>query len=193
MLADTTFAIDGVILPDQFYGLVRRSAQRSGELRLLTALLEDAMNCFLGRCTGKAEQKQALQQEAVMWISGKWAAPFSFELVCEVLGIDPDFLRVALFRLYQQNRDGTRGRPWILRPAARGPCCRGRLTSKRGAEKTDSRHGEQLENHTHAAMRLLKLSQPVQPVLSYPILAARPVPAGVCPGLRKYRSDGEFD
>jgi hypothetical protein len=87
-----------ILLPTQYNALIHDTAERSGEVRLMLALLTDAIECLFGRATGHPEQREAEQQEALMWVSGRWQAPFAFEDVCHILGIEPGMLRAVLFR-----------------------------------------------------------------------------------------------
>src|SRR5262245_42336224 len=96
------------------------------EMKLLRAVLEDAiMCCRRGWCT-KEKKSQRLAQEAEAWVfSDNLDWPLSFLNICTVLGIDPDYLRRGVRRWQQQpptpsprkqRTHGTRGR--ALRIAA---------------------------------------------------------------------------
>ena len=93
--------------PQQFQDINCRSAERPGELRLLLALLIDAIRCFFGNSSGSARRRLNEQQEAVMWVVGRWESALSFDDVCSVLGIDPNWLRAELFRRLPEVRDKT--------------------------------------------------------------------------------------
>jgi hypothetical protein len=58
------------LVPVQFFDLTRRRSMLDGETRLVFAVLEDAVRCY--------------------------HSPFSFEYVCDVLGIEPASLRSRL-------------------------------------------------------------------------------------------------
>ena len=78
-----------IILPAQMW---RR--RHSPEHRLMIAVLRDAINCLL-----KDQGNGRTSREAQQWIMGPdvdW--PFSFENVCDVLGLDPGCLRSGLRR-----------------------------------------------------------------------------------------------
>ena len=91
------------ILPVQFFDTAKhRSPTKTGEHRLLVAVLQDAVDRF---------QKYVLDDaldcaEAEAWImrtdtafNGPADVPrFSFEFVCAVLDLDPDYLRGGLCR-----------------------------------------------------------------------------------------------
>ena len=93
--------------PQQFDDINRRPTERSGEQRLMFALLDDAISCIFSRGTGGTKQRPALQQEALMWVSGRWESSLSFDDVCGALGINADALRARLFHQLQQQRRGS--------------------------------------------------------------------------------------
>jgi len=68
-----------------------RSAPFSGTKALMLAVLEDAIRTFLNRQDGG---------EAELWIFGRQRrSVFSFVVVCETLGLEPNAVRTALRRL----------------------------------------------------------------------------------------------
>jgi hypothetical protein len=88
------------ILPDQFYTMFKNSQYREPERRLMVAILEDAVSCLsadLSECNFR-QRKQ--YEEARHWVTtdedGDWI--FSFRNICEVLGMDPSYLRRGLIR-----------------------------------------------------------------------------------------------
>ncbi len=89
--------IPQVVLPSQFFlGPSRRAALR-GEHRLVFAILEDAIRVYLKECTARRPRGRHLFRKAEEWIfstDSRWI--FSFERVCEVLQIDPQYLRRGL-------------------------------------------------------------------------------------------------
>jgi hypothetical protein len=64
------------------------------------AVLEEAVDCFQKYLRASEPPKRRLFQEAEHWImsEGDTAPAFSFEHICGVLGIDPDYLRRGLQR-----------------------------------------------------------------------------------------------
>ena len=90
------FAPD-IILPEQFFEGARRDSQASGEKALMLAVLEDGIRCFQEHLRNPRSNPRLLSQQAESWIRAvdyEW--PFSFNNVCETLGIDPSALRAAL-------------------------------------------------------------------------------------------------
>jgi hypothetical protein len=90
------FAPD-IVLPEQFFEGARRDSQASGEKALMLAVLEDGIRCFQEHLRNPRSNPRLLSQQAETWIRAvdyEW--PFSFNNVCETLGIDPSALRAAL-------------------------------------------------------------------------------------------------
>ena len=84
------------LLPEQYFTLLGRKPLQ-GEKRLLLAMLEDAVHCFQTYLLAKKPHERRLFQEAEEWIvstDGLWF--FSFENICDVLGINPGRMREAL-------------------------------------------------------------------------------------------------
>jgi len=97
------------LLPNQFYAMFKNSQYREPERRLMVAILEDAVSCLSAdqrRCNLK-QRKQ--YEEAKAWVSAdeesEWI--FSFKNICEVLGMNPSYLRRGLIRPLTGSR--TRG------------------------------------------------------------------------------------
>ena len=71
------------------------------------AILEDALRCFQNNCDAKIGSRKRLFQEAEQWLCGEGGeGPFSFEMVCETLGIEPSFLRNGLREWRRQQLEG---------------------------------------------------------------------------------------
>src|SRR5579875_408424 len=82
-----------VLLPTQFFDRLRRRSEHDGERRLMVAVLEDA--------------EAWIESPDRTWL-------FSFENICDVLGIDADYLRRGL-REWKARMAGGRGRVVPLR------------------------------------------------------------------------------
>ena len=70
---------------------------REREERLMQAVLENAIEYFQKYVLAKDERGKKLFQEAEEWILDKdsdWL--YSFENICEVLGLHPDYIRQGL-------------------------------------------------------------------------------------------------
>lgn len=70
---------------------------REGEEKLMLAVLQDAVECFQVYVLAETQREKRLFQEAEDWILEKdseWL--FSFENICEVLQLHPDYIRQGL-------------------------------------------------------------------------------------------------
>lgn len=93
-----------VILPSQFFATVRRRApSQIGERQLLTAVLEDAVLCFQKHALDSSPRQRRLFEEAQEWLmhgedvtEKRESLGLSFEYICEVLDLNPDYLRRGL-------------------------------------------------------------------------------------------------
>jgi hypothetical protein len=105
------------ILPVQFF--LKSATVRTGEQRLMAAVLEDAIALRLKPIPpGTAKLRPKFQQEqgrADHWLrSNDRASVFCFLRICEALNLDPQYLRRGLRTLYEQAvTDGRHPRTWI--------------------------------------------------------------------------------
>src|SRR5262245_38296511 len=84
---------DLVSIDESFTGGVTRS----GEEKLMLAVLRDAVGCFQENALSEYPWQQKLFQQVQDWIldkNQKWF--FSFENICETLELDPDYIRRGL-------------------------------------------------------------------------------------------------
>lgn len=94
------------LLPAQFYRTFGRRLKARGELRLMVAVLEDAVECYRKYAAAQDEEGRRLFQEAAAWVQSRDRRYlFSFENICELLGIDPDCLRAGLQRRWVRRCD----------------------------------------------------------------------------------------
>ena len=86
------------LVPGQFFDLIRRRSTLDGETRLVFAVLEDAVRCYVksGASSRRSDREQF--DEVQRWFHAEPGSrsPFSFEYVCDVLGIEPSALRARL-------------------------------------------------------------------------------------------------
>ncbi len=81
----------GILMPAQYADLVRRNHTLEGELKLLMAVLEDAIRCYLRNIDAKDSERRREFIEVKNWFESTVAGPagiFSFENLCEALGIE---------------------------------------------------------------------------------------------------------
>lgn len=85
------------LLPGQYLDTFRRKLHLEPEKKLMLAILEDGIACFQKYLFARDSKGKALFREAEAWVEEKGSeAVFSFDSVCEALGLDPDYLRRGL-------------------------------------------------------------------------------------------------
>lgn len=121
-----------VMLPSQ-YLLPDENGVSGGERKLMAALLSDGIEAYIHQAVSQlgaaeydlsASKKSRPRLDACEWVEAKDDSyVFSFDNVCECLGIDPEYLRLGLFRYVEAIRrmrsaDGTGSSIWkkIRRP-----------------------------------------------------------------------------
>ena len=88
----------------QYFDNFQRKTPTEPENRLLMAILEDAVHCFQDNVLAETGKSKKLFDDAEEWVlkdRSDWV--FSFHNVCELLGIDPEYLRTGLMRWKQQH------------------------------------------------------------------------------------------
>ncbi|MGZ6186518.1 MAG: hypothetical protein ACXWNN_11580 [Candidatus Binataceae bacterium] len=94
--------LPGLFEPDtllliQYFEAMRRKHLLEGEKRLVLSVLEDAVECFMKCIDSSTNKGQRLFRDAEEWITledKKWV--FSFDNVCEMLDVNPEYLRRGL-------------------------------------------------------------------------------------------------
>ena len=74
------------------------SAEHQAERDLMLAVLEDGIACFQGYFSKPSRTNEKLLLEAEEWTSSNDDEVFSFNNVCETLGLNPSRLRKGLER-----------------------------------------------------------------------------------------------
>ncbi len=85
------------LLPIQYFEAMRKKHLLEGEKRLILSVLEDAVECFMKCIDSPTSKGQRLFRDADEWIGLEdkhWV--FSFDNVCEMLDINPDYMRRGL-------------------------------------------------------------------------------------------------
>jgi hypothetical protein len=81
------------MLPAQFFARCT-SARVEGEMRLLIAVLEDAINTYVRCMTPRNHRQREEMREVEAWFEGRGQSGlFAFENVCELLGVEAGRLR----------------------------------------------------------------------------------------------------
>jgi hypothetical protein len=106
--------VPDVLTPVQYYDQRRNNSANDPVKRLMLAVLEDALRLFQNNAGGDATvgHRKLRFMEAEEWLYGTGGeGPFSFEAVCETLGIEPGFLRRGLREWRAQQLAGIVRRP----------------------------------------------------------------------------------
>ena len=85
------------LLPIQYFEAMRRKHLLEGEKRLILSVLEDAVECFMKCIDASSSKGQRLFRDADEWIALEdkhWV--FSFDNVCDMLDINPEYMRRGL-------------------------------------------------------------------------------------------------
>ena len=113
--------VPDVITPQQYYDSRHDDSAIAPVKRLMMAVLEDALRCFQNNSDANSGPRKRLFAEAEQWLCGEAGdGPFSFDTVCETLGIEPNFLRGGLRDWRNQQLAGDSNR----RLARRSPVVR---------------------------------------------------------------------
>ncbi len=84
-----------IVLQSQFLSERASPIRFSGEYRLALAVLHDAIQIYC--MEGSGRRNLQLRREAARWLhSSDHSWCFSFERICETLGLDPDCVRRGL-------------------------------------------------------------------------------------------------
>jgi hypothetical protein len=92
------------VAPAQYFDNFQRKTPTQPENRLLLAVLEDAIHCFQDNALSENGKSKKLFDDAEEWVleeGADWI--FSFRNVCELLGIDPEYLRAGLMNWKQKH------------------------------------------------------------------------------------------
>ncbi len=95
-MAESNFVFTGndTTLRDQYFATFRRSEHLEPEMALLMAILEDAIHCYRKYRAARDRAGRERFRETEQWIMEEgddWL--FSFANVCELLGLDPQYIR----------------------------------------------------------------------------------------------------
>ncbi len=104
------------LLSEQYLETYRRKTHLEPEKRLMFAILEDAVGCFQKYVSAQRRKEMALFQEVEEWFMEKDSDEFfSFENICESLGLDPDYLRKGLMQ-WKEKQQRPKAKIYQLNP-----------------------------------------------------------------------------
>ena len=88
------------VLSAQFYATYKGGPYKQPEIRLMAAVLEEAISCLTVKVPPATVRQRKQFEDARQWFAAEddseWI--FSFKNICEALGIDPAYLRRGLIR-----------------------------------------------------------------------------------------------
>lgn len=88
-----------VLASTQYMEKWRYQRSQDPEKMLMYAVLEDAITCFQKFSSASSARGKGLFKDAENWLmheQSDWL--FSFEKICELLDLDPDYIRAGLVR-----------------------------------------------------------------------------------------------
>jgi hypothetical protein len=91
------FAQPDVIVIHEYLHVYRSNTAHTPEIRLIAAVLQDAIDCYLKYYSAKTRRGKRIFTEASQWIftqDDDWL--FGFDNICEMLKLDPDYIRRVL-------------------------------------------------------------------------------------------------
>ena len=100
------------LLSNQYFENMHRRTVLDPEKKLILAILEDAVDCFKENLFADGGRRKMLFDDAEQWIRADdkdWV--FSFDHVCEALGLSPAYVRQGLLRWQEKNRS-KQGKNW---------------------------------------------------------------------------------
>jgi hypothetical protein len=100
--------VPDILMPVQYYdGMRRDNPETQAVKRLMFAVLADAVRCFQTYADAQSRAGRLIFGETEWWILDRNSdGPFTFEAICEALGIEPDCLRNGLHQWRVQQFGG---------------------------------------------------------------------------------------
>jgi len=100
-----------ILLPVQYFAALKRKKYSCGEHRLLIAIMQDAIECYQKHIHARDSKRRQLYIDAELWIIDlEDEGPFSFTNICELLGMNPEYLRLGLLDWRDRERARRRAR-----------------------------------------------------------------------------------
>jgi hypothetical protein len=92
------FQVD-TLAAQQYHDTYRRKLPQQPEIRLMLAVLEDAINCYQDNIFAVNKKRIQLFKEAEDWFMNDDASwIFSFVSICSILNLEPDYFRQGITR-----------------------------------------------------------------------------------------------
>jgi len=123
-MADNTAKLfePDTLMPEQYFASLGREAGGTNERGLMLAILRDAVECYQKYALSRDPQGEELHRDAAEWIfSNDREWPFSFENICDVLGVSAEYVRTGLAPLQKRTVRKVRRAPRIVGLTGRRP------------------------------------------------------------------------
>jgi hypothetical protein len=105
------FQVD-TLAAQQYHDTYRRKMPQQSEIRLMLAVLEDAINCYQDNIFAVNKKRMQLFQDAEDWFMNDDASwIFSFVSICSILNLAPDYFRMGIKRWAAQQKAARRDLP----------------------------------------------------------------------------------
>ena len=86
-----------ILAPHEYWKVHRPDRFRQPELELMLAVLEDALHCYFTNVQMRTRREKKIFAETEEWFfSAENEGIFTFENICSLLAIDPDYIRRGL-------------------------------------------------------------------------------------------------
>jgi hypothetical protein len=97
------FGQPDVLLVNEYLHVYQSNFAETPEMKLVAAILKDGIDCYIKHLSSKQRRWNKLSTEAEEWFMSEdenWL--FSFENVCAILKLEPDYIRRALLHYKQE-------------------------------------------------------------------------------------------
>jgi hypothetical protein len=114
------------LMPEQYFAGLGKESGATNERGLMLAILKDAVECFQKYALARDPIGEDLHRDAAEWIFStdrEW--PFSFENICDVLGVSAEYVRTGLAPLRKRTARKIRKAPRIVGLSGRRPASLG--------------------------------------------------------------------
>lgn len=105
------FQVD-TLAAQQYHDTYRRKIPQQPEIRLMLAVLEDAINCYQDNIFASNKKRLQLFKDAADWFCSDDASwIFSFVSICSILSLEPDYFRQGLKRWSTKQKTARNAKP----------------------------------------------------------------------------------
>jgi len=127
-MADNTAKLfePDALMPEQYFAGLGKESGATNERGLMLAILKDAVECFQKYALARDPMGEDLHRDASEWIFSRdreW--PFSFENICDVLGVSAEYVRAGLAPMKKTGARKVRKAPRIVGLSGRRPASHG--------------------------------------------------------------------